>query len=356
MGLVVLAMVAMAASGSSAVVPEPTGPLPDHPPSPVPPAAAIVTPHSNMPDPFVFFHDGTYYLYSSDWGLGDPNVPVRTSKSLSDWGPIEDALPVLPKWASPVFTWAPDVRRYGHRDYVLYFTAMRSHAPFDECIGYARGSSPLGPFHASSKPMICQLKQFGAIDPRTFIDASGQLWMVWKSDNDHQLDGTGHTWIWSQRLAPGGLHLVGPRYRLLTANRAWEGRIVEAPAFLYKQGVYWLFFSGNWFNQPYYAIGVARCVTVHGPCTQPLDRPWLASGPQGQGPGEESVFVGPKGNPWLLYAPWCYGCDGTTSRPVAILRIRFDQWGPYVSSPPPLQGRGMAHRATTELRQSSTVP
>ncbi len=332
--VVVIATLSLGGAKPGSAGDPPSGP----PPSPVPPPAEILTPHSNMPDPFVLYHDGRYYLYSSNWGLGAPNVPVRESSSLTGWSPATDAMPKMPAWAVSFFTWAPDVRRYGPHDYVLYFTAMRSHPPYDECIGAATGASPVGPFKAEASPMICQLDDFGSIDPRTFVDHQGRLWMLWKSDNDHGGASQKHTWIFSQRLAPGGLRLVGPRYRLLTNNQHWEGPIVEAPAMLYHGGVYWLFYSGNWFNKPGYGIGVARCASVAGPCTKPLDRPWLGSGPGGRGPGEASVFVGPAGHAWLLYGPWCYGCVQSMVRPVAMMGIAFDSWGPYPVSPTKLTG------------------
>ncbi len=64
-------------------------------------------------------------------------------------------------------------------------------------------------------------------------------------------------------------------------------------------GAYYLFYSGGWFNQTSYAIGVARCTGPAGPCHDTSSTPLLASNAQGEGPGEESVFSNSAGI-WML--------------------------------------------------------
>ena len=56
-------------------------------------------------------------------------------------------------------------------------------------------------------------------------------------------------------------------------------------------GAYWVFYSGNWFNQPRYAIGAARCAGPAGPCPDQSTGPPARLQPQGPGPGEASVFA-----------------------------------------------------------------
>jgi hypothetical protein len=63
-----------------------------------------------------------------------------------------------------------------------------------------------------------------------------------------------------------------------------------------------------------------------------LDQPWLASNEQGFGPGEESVFTDAQGS-WLLYSPYAVNYETRTPRPVALLRIAFDPFGPYAMAP-----------------------
>ncbi len=302
------------------------------PPSSDPPRDVVITPPGmEAGTPFIYYHKGIYYLYSSQWAsYKSPNVPVRVSTGLVGWHNTTDVLPKLPPWAQPLFTWAPWVRRYGPHDYVLYFTAMRRYKPYDECIGASVGTNPLGPFRAFSTPMICQTNQFGDIDPRPFVAANGQLWMVWKSDDNHGGITAPYTKIWAQRLSANGLQLLGQRHIIFTVTQpSWEGRIVEAPMMVYYGGLYWLFFSANGVNTGSYAIGVAKCTTVAGPCFTVMNGPWVRSGRDGPGPGEESVFQGPKGRLWFVYNAECginCGVDG-------ILQLKFNSWGPYLVTP-----------------------
>jgi hypothetical protein len=288
----------------------------------------------DAPDPFMLAEGGEYYLYTSQGNQTGNNVPMESGTAIGQWGPLGDAMPVLPHWAVPGFTWAPDVHRFGSH-YVLYFTSIvASTTPADECIGVATGTSPTGPFTPEQQPFICQLDQRGSIDPRTFTDVDGTTYMIWKSDDNADVNGTELTNIYSQPLSPDGLHLEGQPTRIFGPDEPWQGRIVEAPDLVWAQGTYWLFYSGAWFNQPDYAIGVARCAGPLGPCADSSSQPFLASNDQGAGPGEPSVFRDAAGV-WLLYTPWQSDVPSFTTppRPVAMLRLGFGPAGPYVAAP-----------------------
>ena len=84
------------------------------------PAAESRTPSAGGPvssgedesDPYLLVADGRYFLYTS--GVpGMLNVPLATSTDFKSWSPVQDVLPVLPAWAAPGYTWAPDVHRFG---------------------------------------------------------------------------------------------------------------------------------------------------------------------------------------------------------------------------------------------------
>jgi beta-xylosidase len=311
-----------------------TAPPPADPGSP----AKIITPFQDRPNPFVLVANGGYYLYSSAPSILVNNIPVQFSTDREHWGPISDALPVLPAWANGGGTWAPDVRWVGGR-YVMYFTALVKWQPAKtECIGTATASTPAGPFTPSQAPwpgapglLVCQTDHRGSIDPRTFIDSMGTMWLDWKSDDNADTEGTSHTSIYAQRLSSDGLGLVGPATVILTADQPWEGRIVEAPQMVLWSHRYWLFYSGNWFNQPYYAIGMAECAGPSGPCSKPSPRPFLASNAQGQGPGESSLFSDDNGL-WIVYGPLAVRYRTDTPRPVALAHIAFDASGPYLAA------------------------
>jgi GH43 family beta-xylosidase len=332
-----------------------TTPVPSDPAPPAttnPSAPAVILPQGqdqgDLPegqdqgDPFLLDVGNRYYLYTSDTSLTGANVPVTSATNLGNWGPVADALPNLPGWALKGFTWAPDVHRFGS-SYVLYFTAVINGSnPSMQCIGDAVGTSPAGPFVAQPHAFICQFASGGSIDPRAFTDADGSNWMVWKSDEN--IDGsTTPTNIWTSRLSSDGLTLVGSPTRIFTPDEAWQGTIVEAPDLVLVSGKYWLFYSANWFDQPAYGIGVASCAGPQGPCQDLSTQPLVSTNLQGEGPGEESVFAGRNGF-WMLYNPWrSYApTEITPPRPVAVARLGFGPFGPYLGDTAGISASGLS--------------
>ncbi len=326
--------VGVAASGSPSVA-DPFAPPPDPDPSA---PGQVVASGADQSDPFLYSDGTRYFLYTS--GIPGPpvvNVPVSTATDFGSWTPVTDALPTVPSWVAPGFTWAPDVHRFGG-GYVLYFTAMiQGSHPGMECIGDALGTSPIGPFVPLPNPFICQQTLGGDIDPRVFVAPDGATYMLWKSDQN--IGGaTTPTQMWSQPLSANGLRLVGQPALLLQPDQPWEGTIVEAPDMVAVHGSYWMIFSGNWFNQPAYAIGAARCAGPLGPCLDVPQNPLLATNAQGDGPGEASLFADGAGV-WLLYSPWrsLAPHPDIPPRPVEITRLGFGADGPYLAAggPPP---------------------
>ena len=136
-------------------------------------------------------------------------MPVRSGTVVGQWGTPSDALPDPPAWAEPGVMWSPDVARFGDH-YILYFSTMvRNVSPGLMCIGDAVSTAVGGPYIASPVPFVCQQTLGGSIDPRVFVDSTGQPYMIWKSEqNARSL--TVDTQIWSQPLSADGMHLVGP--------------------------------------------------------------------------------------------------------------------------------------------------
>jgi beta-xylosidase len=325
--------------GTTAPAAAPAGAAVDPPVSTTPSSPAqIYSVGHDVSDPFLTAWNGRYYLIASEGGPGTTlNVPMLSGTAVGRWGPIFDAMPSLPPWSAPGFTWAPDLHAFGST-FVLYFTAVvKSTSPAMECIGSATASSPQGPFTPAARPFICQVGQGGSIDPRVFTDTDGTNWLVWKSDQN--IGGSPvPTKIWSAPLTGDGLAFTAPPTAILQPSLPWQGTIVESPDLVKVQGTYWLFYSGNWFNTPSYATGAARCAGPTGPCTETSSTPLVATNTQGAGPGEESVYASSAGV-WLLYTPWHSDSPNydASPRPVAIARLGFADTGPYLatwSAPP----------------------
>jgi Glycosyl hydrolases family 43 len=286
--------------------------------------------------------NGHYLLFTSTaFGDDQDNVPVFVGRP-GDWSAPVDALPVLPAWALPVAqsgggtTWQPEVFRFGSR-YVLYYSAtVRGSQPRMHCLGTATSRSMIGPYVASARPIVCQTNEGGDIDAQVVMDGTSptsQPYLIWKSDNN---SGPGHgtDLMWSQRLDANGLALVGSPAVIFGTGvaPAWAGPIVEAPQLVLSPfGGWWLFYSGGGgFSSPRYAIGVAKCKSVTGPCTAVGTQPLITSNRQGTGPGEET-FYRTTSSDWLLYDPWHSGIYYNWFRPVAAARIGWTSAGPYVA-------------------------
>jgi hypothetical protein len=318
----------------------------DPPPNPNPLAPArFLIRGPDAPNAFVLPEADHYLLFTSQGNLEGVNIPVYEATAPSAaalpgaFGPVHDALPDPPAWLQPGFTWAPDVVKV-RGGWALYFNGLLAGvSPPMQCIGAAFASDPAGPFHPLPEPFICQRDHRGSIDARAFVDANGQLWLDWKSDDnaDPNVPGPdfhGRTTIWAERLSPDGRQLLGEPVALLRADEPWQGTIVEAPDMVLAGGHYWLFYSGGWFNQPGYGIGVALCAGPAGPCADLSPRPWLGSNAQGAGPGEESLFHDASGW-WMVYAPWASRAPNPTPpRPVAIVHVGFGPLGPYLAAWP----------------------
>ena len=133
----------------------------------------------DFPDPSVLTVGGTTYAYGTNGRFG--NVQVIRSSDLVTWERRPDALPELPAWAAPSFTWAPSVLPRAN-GYVLYYAA-RHRTTGMHCIGRAVGTAPDGPFVDDlPQPFVCQMDLRRSIDPQPFVDTDGQATLLFKSE------------------------------------------------------------------------------------------------------------------------------------------------------------------------------
>jgi hypothetical protein len=243
---------------------------------------------------------------------------------------LGDALPQLPKWTVSGYQWAPSVWANPDGTYVMYYSTPATipliclakpssagcihstNGPTSAmCISRATSASPTGPFvDDSSSAFVCPYTQGGAIDPSVFAASDGSHWLLWKSDGD--CCGM-PTEIYAQELSPDGLSTAGPPHALIGASQQWEGGLVEGPSMLEANGVFWLFYSANLWGTPNYGIGVARCASVVGPCTKPLDHAWLSAtsgaGQSDPGPGGQEFFPA-GGFVWMVHHGLAPGQSG----------------------------------------------
>jgi beta-xylosidase len=260
----------------------------------------------DFPDPDVIEVDGQYYAYSTN--SGGINIQVARSRDLVHWSVLMDGMPALPAWASREFgyVWAPEVSSFDGKTYTMYYVARfaMGESGGTQCIGVATSVIPQGPFQSpAEKPFVCQTGEGGSIDPAVFTDDDGSRWLLWKNDGN---SGGGQTWIYLQRLSADGQSLEGEPARLITADQAWEGVLVEAPTLYKKDGKYTLFYSANAYNDRRYAVGYAVADKIDGPYTKPSRTPLLATRiPAGiVGPGGQDLVNDDDGELWMLFHAW----------------------------------------------------
>ena len=291
--------------------------------------------NGDFADPYALRTPDALYLYATNTTSTNfasaAHIPVieLPESSAFQGHYLGDALPVLPTWTVPGYQWAPSVWARPDGTYVMYYATPATDpincftkalagrcvhavtAPTSAmCISRATSASPAGPFvDNSASAFVCPVSMGGAIDPSVFIRADGTPWLLWKSDGDCCNLPTS---IFAQQLAADGLSVVGPPHRLIGASQSWEGNLVEAPSMIRSGSDYWLFYSANLWGTPDYGIGVARCASVTGPCTKPLDHAWLSSSQGGRtdpGPGGEEFFTA-DGLIWMVHHALAPGQTG----------------------------------------------
>ena len=255
-------------------------------------APATVVLDADAPDPSVVTQPGQYALFTTQ--SGGSNVPVWISSDLRTFRRLGDALPVLPPWAQPGYTWAPSVTRLGNR-WVMYFSdAVRGvTAPNGQplkCLGVATATSLTGPYTPRLQPILCDSAHGGDIDPSAYIDPSGTPWLISKRDANSRWQ---PTVLESRQLAPDGLSFRSGVYALLQNDpRTWEGGVIEGPSMSVIGGALYLLYSGGDWTKSTYSEGAAICSSPRGGCRRSLP---VLDRHDGSGPGGGSAFPLPNG-------------------------------------------------------------
>ena len=274
-------------------------------------------------DPFALAEPEAVYLFATNTGFANiPVIEVPRSTADTEGRYLGDALPTLPGWTTKGSQWAPAVYARPDGTYVMYY-ATPSPVPDDggptrQCISVATAENPAGPFTDDSDgPFVCPMDRGGAIDPSVFVDETGDPWLLWKSDGDCCGLPTN---IYSQPLSSDGTELTGPPTLLITADQAWEADLVEGPSMVRNGDGIDLFYSANDWDTPNYAVGVAICESVTGPCRKPQDGPWMRSAQRYSGPGGQEFFDD-QGQVWMIHHGFLPGQAG---KPDAARRLYLD--------------------------------
>ena len=289
---------------------------------------------NDFPDPHVIKVGDTYYAYATN--ATSRNVQTASSTDLVNWKLLPDALPAPGPWArlGGGYVWAPEVMEIDGK-YLLYYTA-RDKASNRQCVGVAIADKPNGPFKDSSdKAFVCQADEGGTIDASPFRDGD-KLYLYYKNDGNCC---SITTRLYVQEMAPDGLSLVGEPTSLVQNDKLWEGRVVEAPTMWKHEDKYYLFYSGNDYAGPPYAVGYANCESPTGPCQDAEENPILASRmtekPLVIGPGHQTLLLDDDGETWMVYHVWEVTSAGLrgSRRFMWIDKVEWTEGKPQVKGP-----------------------
>jgi xylan 1,4-beta-xylosidase len=267
------------------------------------------------PDPSLLRAGSGWYATATS-GSWLPAFPVLRSGDARRWRQVGAVLERRPAWAAGDF-WAPELVRRGGR--VLAYYAARSRGG-RRCVAVASSTRLRGAYRDHG-PLVCS--HVGEIDPLPVTDEHGAEWLVWKQDgNSRGLP----TPILAAPLAPGGMALAGAPRELFRADAAWERGLVEAPALLRHNGLFYLVYSagrccGERCN---YVTGVARSPSLLGPWEK-RPGPFLGDVAAFRCPGHVSFAGGPGGVPLLAYHAYARG--DPANRQLLIAPVRFDAEG-----------------------------
>jgi hypothetical protein len=295
------------------------------PPLPLRPARLDV----DFPDPSVVWGDDLWYAFSTN--SGSRNVQVSTSSDLFAWTAPGEAVPTLPPWSQPGYTWAPAVAKIGNQ-WVMYVSIVHGFTG-THCIDRLVAATARGPYApVDGGPLVCdQTGGNGSIDPSVFV-AGGVPYLYWKAD------GARSQQLFGVALTPDGMAFVGQPQHLLTATAAWQQSGIENPSMIAGAGEDWLVYSGAFWATGRYAMGYARCSGPLGPCRETsADGPWVATSGNVVGPGGGSMFRGPDGVQRLAFHAWAgtpgYAAGGR--RVLHIERVDIGPSGPSILDLPP---------------------
>lgn len=288
--------------------------------------------NANFPDPFVVQDGGTFYVYGTQ--RNGQGFQVMSSKNLVDWTVLD---PVgKPSWSHSQM-WAPEVYKHDGKWY-FFFSALNPTTNKRD-LAVSIGDGPLGPFHdlAVLVPGVSENSgpsQDGAIDATLYFE-DGKTYLLYIREAAPRA-------LKIVELAPDFSKTVGEAKDLLHADRKIEQGILDAPTLIKRDGTYWLFFSGGWFQSwkkdANYRVWYATSSSLMGPYKKAA-KP-LIEGKKDlvYSPGHQTIFELPSGEWWIAYHGWdaegdpMYG-HNKHGRTLRIDRLTWTAKGPHVDGP-----------------------
>ena len=214
--------------------------------------------------------DGTYYIFGSHMAAAKSSDLIQWTMISRDAGAgctlvenVQEQMKEALSWAKTTTFWAPDVERLDDGRYAMYYCTCEGSSPLS-MLGVAFSNSPEGPYENAGVFLKSGQAGYDAtvypnvVDPCTFHDRDGNLWMVYGSYS-------GGIYILRMNSVTG-FPEEGQGYgkKLLGRNHAR----IEGPYILYSPDTeyYYLFLSfGGLGANDGYNIRVCRSRNPDGP-------------------------------------------------------------------------------------------
>ena len=269
----------------------------------------LVTNMTNIGDPQILLHNGTYYCYATFNGGKTEGFYVWTSQDLVNWGQPRLAFRAIDSWGEGKF-WAPEVV-YHNGKFVMHYSAQ-SKENHSLRIGVAVADSPLGPFRdVHGKPMFDL--GYAAIDGSVLRCDQGNFLYYSKDCSENIVEGIHTSQLYCVRLSEDLTETVGehvlvatpiePFERLslqetrLKTPRLWN----EGPCVLALNGEYVMNYSANYYASNNYAICLATAKSPFGPWQKAQDNPVLSQREDLFGAGHNAFFSGKDGSLYTAF-------------------------------------------------------
>ncbi|MBC8135884.1 MAG: family 43 glycosylhydrolase [Fibrella sp.] len=296
-------------------------------------------------DPFVWAANGRYYAVGTGGVEGDGTnpssdrvIPLLVSDDLFHWRSLGGAL-IESDVTRGNEIWAPEVGQGSNGAFYLYYSVGPDHQ-----LRVARSETPGGPYADCGVWLTSTERGIPfAIDATVFRDDDGQQYLFYARDYEDTDDGHhAGTAIAVDRLATM-TQLAGEERPALRARNEWtlfkaqrdvrgtvyDWHTIEGPQVRKRNGRYYLFFSGAWWETESYGVDWAVADTATGPYfDEATDKPRLLSTALTglRGPGHNSVVTDPNGDDYLVYHAWN---AEHTKRQMYIDRLVWTEEGPH---------------------------
>lgn len=236
-------------------------------------------------DPFIMLYDDIYYAYGTRAADG---IEVYSSTDLKEWKKAPDlALHKDDSYGEKWF-WAPEVY-YLNNKFYLYYSV-------EEHISVATADSPLGPFKQTvQQPMLTGEK---AIDNSLFIDDDAIPYLFFCRFNDGLN-------IWVAELEEDLTTIkTETLHQCIHLSQEWEKvwpKVNEGPFVIKNRGIYYMTYSANSYESPFYGIGCATATEIFGKWEKYPENPILQKPGNLVGVGHSAMFRDKKGDLRIVF-------------------------------------------------------